>query len=324
MRATLDLDSALVDRFAADLDALIPAGERLGVAVSGGPDSVALLLLTAAARPGLFDVATVDHGLRPESSKEAAFVADLCGRIGVAHSTLTPDWEQPPSTAIQEQARTARYDALGGWAQRSALAAVATGHHADDQAETLLMRLARGAGVRGLAGMRAKTPLPGNSTVSLVRPLLGWRRTELESVCAAAGVEPVSDPSNPDETFERARIRSRVAEASWLDPGALARSANHLASANEALDWCARQQPVTRDGATIRYRPADAPPEIRRRVVGAILTELASEGAAEPLRGRKLDGLMTALAGGGAATLRGVRCRGGAEWLFDPAPPRRT
>src|SRR5438270_2679511 len=190
-------EPALVERFSADLDALAAPNGRIGVAVSGGPDSLALLLLAAAARPGQVEAATIDHGFRAEAPDEAAFVAAVCDRLGVRHATLTARWSEIPETAIQERARNKRYRLLGYWAEERGLDAIATAHHAEDQAETLLMRLARGSGVRGLAGMRPRSVSPG-AHVRLVRPLLGWRRSELEQVCSAAGLTPVADPSNLD------------------------------------------------------------------------------------------------------------------------------
>ena len=108
-------DAALVDRFRADLDALIGPGARLGLAVSGGPDSLAMLLLAAAAHPGEVEAATVDHGLRPESRAEAEMVATLCETLGVPHATLAIEWDLPPTRAIQERARSVRYGALVAW-----------------------------------------------------------------------------------------------------------------------------------------------------------------------------------------------------------------
>ena len=142
----------LVERFGADLDALVPSGMRLGVAVSGGPDSLALLLLAAAARPTMVEAATVDHGLRAGSADEARMVAGICKQLGVPHRTLLADWPEAPTTNIQAAARAMRYRLLNEWAIDRGLPAVATAHHADDQAETLLMRLVRGAGVGGLGG----------------------------------------------------------------------------------------------------------------------------------------------------------------------------
>src|SRR5437867_1838434 len=110
----LNLDPAILDRFARDLDALIAPGARIGIAVSGGPDSLALLLLAAGARPGQIEAATVDHALRPGSRTEAELVAELCGRLGVPHNILTARWNHIPTTAIQEKARNERYRLLGG------------------------------------------------------------------------------------------------------------------------------------------------------------------------------------------------------------------
>src|SRR5678816_4164826 len=102
-------DVALVDRFRADLDTLIDPGTRFGIAVSGGPDSLALLMLAESSRPGEFEAATVDHGLRPESAAEAKMVADLCEEMDVPHAILAIEWDLPPASAIQEQARAVRY-----------------------------------------------------------------------------------------------------------------------------------------------------------------------------------------------------------------------
>src|SRR5206468_9371626 len=137
---------------------------------------------------------------------EAEMVAEVCAGVGVPHAILTAIWGDKPATAIQERARQERYRLLGQWAKERELDIIATAHHLDDQAETLLMRLARGSGVRGLAGMRPRSVSPG-AHVRLLRPLLGWRRAELEDICAATGLTPVADPSNQDARFERVRVR---------------------------------------------------------------------------------------------------------------------
>ena len=320
------IDPALIDRFARDLDALVAPGIPIGIAVSGGPDSLALLLLAAAARPGRIEAATVDHALRPGSRNEAEMVAGLCERLGVPHAILTAQWAAKPETAIQERAREERYRLLSGWAQDRQLGAIATAHHVDDQAETLAMRLVRGAGVRGLAGMRAASTVPG-SALPLLRPLLGWRRSELGELCASAGVEPAIDPSNADGQFERVRIRRALAESQWLDPQSLAASAAHLGDAEAALAWAARvewDRAVADAGPEIVYRRADAPVEIGRRIVSRAVARLASEGDGADLRGRELDRLLGVLGRGEIATVRGVRCAGGAEWRFTKAAPRRA
>jgi len=316
-------EPALVERFSADLDALIAPEARVGAAVSGGPDSLALLLLAAAARPGLIEAATVDHSLRPEAQAEAAMVAGVCERLGVRHVVLTARWNEIPKTAIQERARNQRYRLLGYWAEERGLGALATAHHADDQAETLLMRLARGSGVRGLAGMRARSVAPG-SHERLIRPLLRWRRSELEEVCAAAGLTPAADPSNNDDRFERIRVRRALESIDWLDAATIVRSAANLADADTALEWAAsaewKQSVREREGA-ISYRPGDVPIEIVRRIVARAIRKLATEGESE-LRGKELDRLLDELAEGGTATIRGVLCVGASEWRFMQAPPR--
>ena len=314
-----------IERFRRDLDAVVAPDTSIGLAVSGGPDSLALLLLAAEARPLQVEAATVDHALRPESRAEAEMVGQLCERLGVPHAILTADWEQKPETGIQERARIMRYRQLGDWARERGLGAIATAHHVDDQAETLLMRLARGAGVRGLAGMR---PV-GRGTadaISIIRPLLGWRHSELEAVCASAGVVPVQDPSNEDEQFERVRVRKALAAADWIDAAAIAATAGHLAQAEGALQWTTTlewQRAVTRSEGQIVYKPTDAPREIRRRIIRRAILTLATEGAAE-LRGRELDQVLAALRTGRRATLRGVLCIGGPEWRFTRAPARAT
>jgi len=318
-------DASLVERFSRDLGALIGANARIGVAVSGGPDSLALLLLAAAALPGRIEAATVDHALREGSREEADMVGVVCVSLDVPHVVLTAKWKEKPATAVQERARQERYRLLAHWAGDRQLDAIATAHHLDDQAETLLMRLARGSGVRGLSAMRQRAVVPG-SDLSLVRPLLGWRRAELKGICRDADLEPASDPSNEDEQFERVRFRHAMAEVTWLDPQSLASSAAHLGAAEEALEWAADREwaaAVANGGAEIIYRPQDAPPEIRRRIVSRAVFQMATEGGGTELRGTELGRLLEVLGNGGTATIRGVRCRGGDEWRFSRAAPRR-
>ena len=318
-------DVALVDRFRADLETLIDPGTRFGIAVSGGPDSLALLLLAASARPGEFEAATVDHGLRPESAAEAKMVADLCEEMDVPHAILAIEWDLPPASAIQEQARAVRYGALAAWMHGRDIGALLTAHHLDDQAETFVMRLNRGSGVRGLAGMRRKSKVPGYPDLALLRPLLSWRRAELERICSEAGVEPVSDPGNLDERFERVRIRQALAAADWLDSEALARSAENLGWSDEALDWATGQVWagfVEVGDDEIVYRDPGAPRDILRRIVAQAIAQLGNEGEPDDLRGRELDRLLSALEEARTTTLRGVRCSGGPRWTFSRAAPR--
>jgi tRNA(Ile)-lysidine synthase len=316
-------DPDLISRFRLDLEAVAGADPApLAVAVSGGPDSLALLLLAHAAFPGRVEAATVDHGLRAESAAEAEAVARLCGEIGIPHFILTARVE-PSGEGLQAAARTARYAALAEWMDGNALPLLLTAHHADDQAETLLMRLNRGSGVAGLAGVRAAGAVPGTGgRLRLCRPLLGWRRSELQALVEAAGVEAALDPSNSDERFDRARLRPRLGEAPWLDPAALARSAALLAQAEAALDWTAGPLFAARaevgEGA-VTLRPHGLPPELLRRLALRCLRQL--EPGARP-RGEALAGFIGKLEEGGTATLCGVMASGGETWRFEPEPPR--
>jgi tRNA(Ile)-lysidine synthase len=321
----LEPKNAPIDRFRRDLDPLVGADLPIGIAVSGGHDSLALLLMAAEARPLGVEAATVDHRLRPESRAEAELVAGICERLGVTHVILTAQWDEKPQTALQERARAMRYRLLNNWASERGLAAILTAHHLDDQAETFLMRLARGAGVQGLAGMRRVARL-SETSVPIVRPLLGWRHSELVEVCAEAGVTPVDDPSNADREFERVRVREALADSALVNAQQVAASAAHLAQADIALQWATTrewQRGVTAGGGEIVYRPADAPLEIRRRIIRRAVHALATEGRGIELRGRELEQLIISLAQGKKMTLRGVLCTGGREWRFAKAPERR-
>ena len=319
----LSIEPATLARFADALRAVWPEVDaefapRLGVAVSGGPDSTALLLLAAAAFPGRIEAATVDHGLRPANAQEAEDVAQLCGQIGVPHATLPVSLE---AGNIQDSARRARYAALGAWAQQQQLGAIATAHHADDQAETLIMRLNRASGVSGLAGVRARSRLP-DAPLLLVRPLLAWRRAELGVVVAQAGVSAADDPSNTDDRFDRARLRKALAAAEWLDVAAVAQSAAHLTDADAALSWSADLEfgaRVKRDPFGMTYRPM-APRAIALRVMARILRELGEEARGSAIA-RLFDGLVEGHPGSIGQLI--VRPNAGG-WSFAKAPARRT
>ena len=309
--------AAEVERFARDLAALVPSG-RIGIAVSGGPDSLALLLLAYAARPSEIEAATVDHQLREGSAEEAAMVASLCEQLGIPHATLPV--RVAPAASLQAQARTARYAALAAWATERDLIAVATAHHADDQAETLLMRLARGSGLSGLAGVRASRPLADG--VKLVRPLLGWRKAELEAVVAVAGLTPADDPANRDPRHDRTRAREFLGRDDWPDPRHLATSAHHLADAEEALHFATGHfaDRLTVEGGGLTLSAADLPRELQRRLLLAAISRLGDL----PPRGPDLDRTLTTLINGGACTLGtlSLRAKDG-RWHLAPAPPRR-
>lgn len=317
------IDAATLTRFGEALRAVWPEADapdrpKLGIAVSGGPDSTALLLLAAAALPGRVEAATVDHRLRPANAQEAAQVARLCAQIGVPHATLPVTLA---SGNVQDAARRARYAALSGWAQERGLPALASAHHADDQAETLIMRLNRASGVAGLAGARSRGWVP-DSPIVLLRPLLAWRRAELAYVVAKAGVAVADDPSNADDRFDRARVRKALASADWLDVAAVAQSAAHLADADAAINWTADLEygaRVKRDPFGMTYRPM-APRAVALRVVARIVAELDGEP-----RGGAVARLFDALVAGQPASIGGLVVRPNAGgWSFTKAPVRKV
>lgn len=314
------LSPDLIARFRAELERLRAESGRLGVAVSGGPDSLALLLLAQTTMPGRVAAATVDHGLRPESAQEAAFVASLCQGLGVPHKVLEVD---VPSGNLQANARAARYGALGMWLDTEGLTAIATAHHADDQAETFLMRLNRGSGLSGLAGIRADTVIADHGG-RLIRPLLGWRKVELEELVRACGIEPVHDPSNANEDFDRVRIRKALAEADWLDISAIAQSASHLQELDAELAEVAQREwdaCVTFVGDQIIYRPGmDGLRMTRQRILTRAIAELGGEMP----RGSQVAALLDALEQGEGGNLAGVLAKSGKErWVLRREPPRR-
>lgn len=250
--------------------------------------------------------ATVDHRLRPEARDEARFVSEVAGRIDVPHQILTLDL--PHGGNVSARARAARYDALEDWRQDVGADWIATGHHADDQRETLVMRLNRSSGVGGLAGIRARNG-------AIVRPLLGWRRAELDRIVQEAGLTPVDDPTNSDDHYDRARLRKLLADADWLDPVAVTRSADRLEEADQALDWVAAS---IEPAAVIM---ADLPDELARRVLLRALRTV--ESAIEP-RGDALTRALGELRQGRKTMLGNVLCVPGEIWCFEPAPDRRT
>ncbi len=303
--------------FAAALAALGVAGEPFAVAVSGGPDSLALLLLAQAANPGQVHALTVDHGLRVEAAGEAAMVAAVCTRLGVPHATLSWKGEKPAAN-LQAEARTARYALMGDWCAAHAVPWLLTGHHADDQAETLLMRLARGSGSAGLAAIRESRALLLG--VTILRPLLGVRRDALRAVVDAAGLRSVDDPANRSPAYDRTAARALLTATPWLAPERLAATVAHLADAEAALDWTANlawEGRARRRNEMLEVDAAGLPREFRRRLA---VRALATLGVSPP--GPQIDRLLVRLDAGGTTTLAGVQARGGPMWTFRRVPPR--
>lgn len=311
-----------VDRLGRELAALAgPDWQRLhyGVAVSGGPDSMALLWLMATLLPGQVRAATVDHGLRKGSDEEARMVAGFCEREHIPHDTLVP--QAPIKGSLQAAARAERYRQLDAWRRSNGIAHILTAHHADDQLETIVMRLNRASGVGGLAAIRARNGF-------VMRPLLHWRRSALVQIAFDNDIPFVDDPSNADDRFDRARLRQALRSQTTLDVEAAARSARWLAEADDAIDWAVDRLiaswPDASDIAVIR--DAGYPPEVFRRVV---TQRLRANDSQLVLRGASLDGVIAAMKEGrramvGALLIDAVPGLGGTIWRISAAPRRKT
>jgi len=321
-------DAAVIPDLAATFAALagrsLRDDEAIAVAVSGGPDSLALLLLAHRAFGSRVRVLTVDHGLRAEAADEAALVAKYAASLGITHQTLR--WNGPHTTAsLQAAARAARYRLMAGHCAAHGIGWLATAHHQGDQAETLLLRLARGSGSAGLAGIRARRPLA--TDVTLIRPLLGATKVELAAIVTAAEWVAVDDPSNRAPRFDRTQARAVLADNPWLAPHRLAASAGHLAEVETALVWTTETAWRGRATVTSNHIMIDAaglPHEIARRLLLRAVTAIAP--AATP-RGAAVDRVLDRLDVGAGGTLAGVaataRSTGGSIfWHFEAAPTR--
>ncbi|MGP1352888.1 MAG: tRNA lysidine(34) synthetase TilS [Parasphingopyxis sp.] len=314
-------DTPLLDRFRAATERLTgrppQSDSALGIAVSGGPDSVALLSLAAAAYPGAVKAATVDHGLRPEAADEARHVAAICETLGVPHAILTP--ATPITGNLQSAARAARYALLEDWRTAEGLQWIATAHHADDQLETVLMRLLRGSGVDGLSAIR-----PVNGPV--IRPLLDVPKAELVAHVEATGLSAIADPSNTDDAFDRVRLRKALMDLPDFDPARVSRSADALRDASEALKWmCAREAEhcIKHDEGSVTLTRTDYPRELLRRLVIDCLDRVDPEHGA---RGPALDRAIAALSDGEKTVIGKILCvpESPEIWRFSMAPPRKT
>ncbi|HUI13468.1 MAG TPA: tRNA lysidine(34) synthetase TilS [Xanthobacteraceae bacterium] len=299
----------------AEANALFSGLENLPgliLAVSGGPDSTALLLLAARwakARRGAPKLlaATVDHGLRAAAAGEAAAVKRLAARLGVAHRTL--HWRgAKPKSGLQEAARAARYRLLAEAAARAGYEHILTAHTLDDQAETVLFRLARGSGLGGLAGMAHAAPLPARapSPFFLVRPLLHVPKARLIATLEAAGIPYSEDPTNRDPRFLRGRLREfmpTLAEEG-LDARGLARFAGRMRRAEATIEFAvAAAREAMAPGPWPERGPvafstaqfANLPAEVALRLLGRAIAHTGDEGPVELAKLESLyDGLRQA------------------------------
>ena len=333
--------AAISEREIAELFASFPRSGRVILAVSGGADSTALMLLAQRWRrrrtrgPELI-VATVEHGLRRGSRAEANAVGALARKLGLSHEILA--WRgTKPKTGIEAAARAARYRLLADLARRLGAGAIATAHTLDDQAETVLMRLAAGSGPAGLAGMRPRDLRHG---VVLLRPLLGLRKARLLATLARAGIKWADDPMNTDPAFARARLRtaSAMLAREGLTPERMGRLAERVARYEDVVAAAVEmarvrvadpERPGRLDGRAL----VAAPDEIALRLLTeAIIRVGPSCGAEKRLRLQRLEGLWRELRAAvttGSATRRTladalVTVDRDGTLLITPAPPRRS
>jgi tRNA(Ile)-lysidine synthase len=316
----------------------------LVLAVSGGPDSTALMLLAALWRDALqtkpkLIAVTIDHGLRKESKREAAAVGRLARKLKIAHRTLRWNGRKPP-TGLQEAARSARYRLLGDAAGKARAAHVLTAHTLDDQAETVLIRMTRGSGLTGLGAMTRLSALPGNgdNSIMLVRPLLGIPKARLVATLRAAKIPYADDPSNRDPRFTRVRLRGLMGTFAreGLDAHRLALLARRLKRADTAIEVAVNRAaaelllelPGPGAVAMEARRFAGLPAEIALRLLGRAVTNAGDEG---PVELGKLETLKFALDDAQARgdgrfrrTLAGaVVTLAGRQIIVERAPPRR-
>lgn len=314
-------------RFAADFARLASDIANPLFAVSGGPDSMAMLTLAHESLPPGFTVASIDHRLRPEAVEESAMVAAYCATLHISHVTLAPS-EPITGASIQAQARTTRYALLTDHARAIGAGALVTGHHADDQAETFLMRAARGSGLAGLAGVRARTHVNG---VIVIRPLLDWRRAELRAIVRRAEVPFLDDPSNHDDRHDRTRFRRLLGENEWLGTPNLARAAGALAETDTdvraMVDWIWTERAKV-GGGEVKLAVENLPREILRRLARrAIGTVRAEAGIVAPewTEAANIEKLLDSLTTGKRTTQAGIIASvRGDIWRFREAPPRRV
>jgi len=248
-------------------------------------------------------VLIVDHGLRETSAREARQVAGWAKEAGLKAYILV--WRgKKPQTGIEAAAREARYRLMGAWMARQGIATLFVGHTEDDQAETFLLRLARGSGLDGLAGMRSHAPWPvaGYSALSVARPLLGMSRKALRAYLASLDQDWLEDPMNQDEAFDRVKLRraKAVLEEAGLSAARIAAAAAHLARARESLEIATQAvlaRAVRENAAGLLLDPevlAAAPRELGLRALASVL--MAVSGQAYRPRFDSLERLFDVLA----------------------------
>lgn len=319
---------------------LAPKGGSIGVAVSGGSDSMALLMLAAdyraASGVSCFAV-TIDHGLRPEAKEEVKFVARACKALGVAHHALR--WKRDDERQVsQDSARQARHRLMADWAREQDIGRIALGHTRDDRMETFLMRARQGSGWHGLAGPMPEgySPVwPEGRGLKMIRPLLAFGREELREELRARGVAWVEDPSNDSSRFERVRMRRLLQRMDARSREKTLKVMDRLANMRTAVaeEACSlfrhRREDAERGEADIRLAARElVGAEAWFRFIEAHV--MAAGGGQTPPRRDAMERLLTRIAKRDPALDRGVtlagakiRVRKDAFLAFSKAPPRR-
>ena len=288
--------------------------QSMGVAVSGGSDSMAMLHLLArvASQTGwALRAVTVDHRLRPEAADEAAFVGRTCAGLGVPHDVLV--WDHGEITGnLMQAASEARYGLMARWAQTNGIGMVSVGHTADDQAETFLVGLSRAAGLDGLTGMRQEWEQDG---VTFRRPFLMQTRAELRGYLTRNGLDWVEDPTNENDSYTRTKARRalKALKPLGITVGRLSSVIHHLSMAQGVVRQAvarAAEEVVTEVAGSLRFEQRAfrlCGPEIQRRLLIAMVRRIG--GGTHPPRETKVIALLRALQQRKDATLGGVRFR---------------
>jgi len=307
------------DHLAHAIKALDKSGKPLGaqcvIAVSGGADSMALLRAFALwnstqETPRVLTVLTVDHGLRAEAQQETAWVKTQAAALGCAVEILQWSGEKP-TAGIQDAARMARYQLIRSWCETHDVQDIFLAHHQDDQAETFLLRLARGSGLSGLAAM---APVREDKGLRFIRPFLGLRKRQLQADLQALGQDWLEDPSNHDDTFDRVKMRKLLPDLTplGLTPERLAETAAALARAKDSLayfidDWLQTYATLEESGSAFLRPDALSVPTQEVMLRGLVRIAQAVGGQVYPPRFERLCRLVDALRAEQDATLMGCR-----------------
>lgn len=308
---TLNPNHHIDDQIQTALQPYITDVAPIAVAVSGGGDSMAMLLAlhfytTQADNEFKFIALTVDHNLRLDSALEAEQVAEWCQALGIEHHILTWKFDQMPKSAIQEKARKARYQLMGEFCQTQGIEKLFVAHNLEDNEETFLMRLKRGAGLRGLSSIADKAEwwLSQGAKIQIIRPFLNIKRATLRLFLQQHQQQWVDDVSNENEKFERVQVRNFLSENALFETGNIAQSARRLAQADAAIEhyvenfWQISVRCLKHGIAAITKADfKQLPQELQLRLLARLVWTIGGQN--NPPRWQKVENLAVQLAGEG-------------------------